>query len=81
MSFLIFFPQTLGEGNSVRPEKFECVTLMFSGIVNFSSYCQNYDAKLIVDMLNDLYIRFDDLIRMMNCNGDEWVYKVWNDFK
>ncbi|XP_066923235.1 guanylate cyclase soluble subunit beta-1-like [Clytia hemisphaerica] len=68
--------KNLGEGNSVRPEKFECVTLMFSGIVDFSSFCQNYDAKLIVDMLNDLYIRFDDLIRMMNCNGDEWVYKV-----
>ena len=52
---------------------------MFSGIVDFSVLCQNYDAKLIVAMLNDLYIRFDDFIRMINfVNGEmhEWVYKV-----
>lgn len=51
---------------------------MFSGIVDFSVMCQNYDAKLIVAMLNDLYIKFDDLIRMINFVNEmhEWVYKV-----
>ncbi|XP_055620647.1 guanylate cyclase soluble subunit beta-1 isoform X2 [Toxorhynchites rutilus septentrionalis] len=49
----------------VAPKRYDCVTLMFSGIVGFSQYCAtNTDAEgamKIVKMLNELYTIFDEL--------------------
>lgn len=45
--------------------RYDCVTLMFSGIVGFGQYCAaNTDAEgamKIVKMLNELYTVFDAL--------------------
>lgn len=47
------------------PRRYDCVTLMFSGIVGFAKYCsENSDAEgamKIVSMLNELYTSFDAL--------------------
>lgn len=55
----------LRHGRSVLPKRFDCVTLLFSGIVGFSDYCAvNSDsngAMKIVRMLNQLYTAFDTL--------------------
>ncbi|XP_075234533.1 guanylate cyclase soluble subunit beta-1-like [Lycorma delicatula] len=49
----------------VAPKRYDCVTLLFSGIVGFSDYCAaNTDssgAMKIVNMLNQLYTAFDTL--------------------
>lgn len=61
----------------VPAKRYDSVTLLFSGIVGFSTYCANNTdssgAMKIVKMLNDLYTAFDvltDPIRNPN------VYKV-----
>lgn len=49
----------------VPARRYDCVTLLFSGIVGFSTYCaSNTDsggAMKIVQMLNQLYTAFDVL--------------------
>lgn len=49
----------------VPAKRYDCVTLLFSGIVGFAAYCaSNTDsngAMKIVQMLNELYTAFDTL--------------------
>ena len=49
---------------STHPNRYDSVTVMFSGIVGFAKYCaENSDAEAmkIVTMLNELYTLFDEL--------------------
>jgi Adenylate and Guanylate cyclase catalytic domain/Heme NO binding associated len=61
----------------VNPKRYDCVTLMFSGIVGFSQYCaKNTSAEgamKIVEMLNELYTIFDSLT---DSKSNSNVYKV-----
>jgi len=63
----------------VPPKRFECVTLLFSGIVGFSDYCAGHadskGAMKIVRMLNQLYTAFDVLT---DPKKNPNVYKVYN---
>lgn len=49
----------------IDPKRYDCVTLLFSGIVGFSNYCaSNADsegAMKIVHLLNTIYTAFDVL--------------------
>lgn len=47
----------------VPAKKFDHVTLMFSGIAGFASFCKrnSKDPLKIVSLLNDLYTKFDDV--------------------
>lgn len=49
----------------VPARRYDEVTVLFSGIVNFAQYCSaNADSKgamKIVNLLNELYTKFDDL--------------------
>lgn len=61
----------------VPARRYDEVTLLFSGIVNFAQYCSgNADSKgamKIVNLLNELYTKFDDLTdSKVNPN----IYKV-----
>ncbi|XP_058789203.1 guanylate cyclase soluble subunit beta-1 isoform X2 [Phymastichus coffea] len=67
----------LRHSRPVPAKKYDCVTLLFSGIVGFGAYCAAHTdsngAMKIVSMLNELYIAFDVLTDpMKNPN----VYKV-----
>jgi len=62
----------LKNNKPVPTEKFESVTLMFSGIVDFTALCEGLDPFDIVNMLNRLYTKFDMLVGML----DIYVYKV-----
>lgn len=61
-------PSVANELRHQRPvpaKKYECVTLLFSGVVGFNHYCaKNADsngAMKIVKLLNNLYTTFDVL--------------------
>lgn len=46
----------------VMAKKYEMVTIMFSGIVDFTHYCnQSTEPMEIVDLLNEVYTKFDHL--------------------
>ncbi|XP_011499391.1 PREDICTED: guanylate cyclase soluble subunit beta-1 isoform X2 [Ceratosolen solmsi marchali] len=55
----------LRHSRPIPARKYDCVTLLFSGIVGFSAYCAAHTdasgAMKIVKMLNELYIAFDIL--------------------
>lgn len=56
----------------VKAKRFEVVTVLFSGIVNFAGYCNDITEPMdIVSLLNNIYLTFDGLMDMF----DE-VYKV-----
>lgn len=56
----------------VPARRYDEVTLLFSGIVNFAQYC-SANAMKIVNLLNELYTKFDDLTdHKVNPN----IYKV-----
>ncbi|KAL9973486.1 hypothetical protein ACROYT_G019954 [Oculina patagonica] len=53
--------QELRHKRPVQAEKFEMVTILFSGIVNFENICQNSEPVEIVQLLNNIYTEFDIL--------------------
>ena len=56
----------------VAAKKYELVTIMFSGISDFSTLCnESTDAMEIVNTLNNIYIHFDQVADQNN-----EVYKV-----
>ena len=67
--YSILPPSVANELRHHRPvpaRKFECVTILFSGIVGFSDLCARHSdhrgAMEIVKLLNDCYTKFDELI-------------------
>lgn len=61
---------SLMAGKMVEAERFECVTILFSDIVEFTSICSRSEPMEIVNMLNKLYSCFDQ------CVDQNQVYKV-----
>ena len=61
---------SLMAGKMVEAERFECVTILFSDIVQFTSICSKSEPMEIVNMLNKLYSCFDQ------CVDQNQVYKV-----
>ena len=62
--------ESLMAGQVVEAERFQSVTILFSDIVGFMAIGQKCQPGEIVNMLNELYFLFDELV------GLNEVYKV-----
>ena len=45
----------------VIPERFAEVTVLFAGIVGFTKFSEGVSARVLVDVLNDIFSRFDSI--------------------
>ncbi len=50
-----------------EPEKFKRVTVFFSDIVGFTKMSSKLDPKKLIDELNDIYTRFDEIVTKNHC--------------
>lgn len=77
-------PSVANELRHKRPvpaKRYDNVTILFSGIVGFNAFCSKHasaeGAIKIVNLLNDIYTRFDILT---DSRKNPYVYKV-SDFQ
>jgi class 3 adenylate cyclase len=52
----------LRETSSVKPAKFEDVTIMFTDFIGFTNIVATIPAKKLIEELNDIFSEFDDIV-------------------
>lgn len=63
--------ESLRHGHSVEAMEFPECTVLFTDIVTFTNICALCTPYDVVNLLNDLYLRFDRLIELVSL---EWIY-------
>lgn len=70
--------KALREGKKIEPETREMVTIFFSDIVGFTRISECLSAMAVSDMLDRLYVKFDEISRKhdvykVETIGDSWM--------
>ena len=65
-------------GKKVEPEEHDCVTIYFSDIVGFTTISSSLSAQEVSEMLDRLYVEFDNLagthgVFKVETIGDAWM--------
>ena len=72
-----FVADELKAGRKVTPQMFTAVSIYFSDIVGFTTLSSQSTPFEVIDLLNDLYICFDDVISRYDVYkvsiGHQWV--------
>ena len=69
--------EALSKGWKVDPQHFDCVTIFFSDIVSFTKIASEMSPLKVSDMLDRLYIKFDDLSRLHDVFKVETIGDAW----
>jgi class 3 adenylate cyclase len=65
--------ESLIHGERVVAESFDCVTIMFTDLVQFTEICSTSTPLEVVEMLNDLYSLMDSIISSFDCYKVETI--------
>ena len=57
-------------GKPVEAVKYDSVSILFSGICDFNTFCTNNSPMKVVSLLNEIYTKFDAL-------ADPRIYNVY----
>ena len=78
---LEIFPKRVAEelsrGQKVEPEHFDCVTIFFSDIVGFTTIASEMSPMKVSDMLDRLYMKFDNISRIHDVFKVETIGDAW----
>ena len=69
--------EALSKGQKVEPEHFDCVTVFFSDIVGFTTIAGEMSPMKVSDMLDRLYIKFDNISRIHDVFKVETIGDAW----
>jgi class 3 adenylate cyclase len=48
---------------NIKPKQYDMVCILFTDIVNYTELARNYSDTIIFQLLNDVYIKFDSIIK------------------
>ena len=53
--------------NEIATKHYDMICILFTDIVNYTELANKYDDKIIFKLLNDIYVKFDSVIKKYPC--------------